>query len=121
MNDMKTYPTVKQKMEKCLDELIQIYGKGITCQAKKVLDVSNLRGATISEHDQLALVEEMQMIFVEAKETALKKYTPVKYRTPEREAVTRERMRKIEQIIPDVYKELVECGWVDNRSEHKIA
>ena len=110
---MKTYPTVKQKMEKCLYELIQIYGKGIIRQAK--------RGATISEHDQLALVEEMQMIFVEAKETALKKYTPVKYRTPEREAVTRERMRKIKQVIPDVYKELVECGWVDNRSEHKIA
>ena len=92
---MKTYPTVKQKMTKCLDELIQIYGKGITRQAKKALDVPNFRGVTISEHDQLALVEEMQMIFVDAKETALRKYTPVKYRTPEREVAAKERMRKL--------------------------
>lgn len=45
---MKTYPTVKQKIAKCLDKLIQIYGKGRMRQAKKALDVPNFRGAPVS-------------------------------------------------------------------------
>ena len=119
----KIYPAVEQKMAKCLDELVQIYGKGITRQAKKALDIPNFVGAeTISEHDQLVLVEEMQTIFIESKETALKKYTPAKYRTPEREAATKDRLRKIGRIIPDVYQELVERGYLfDNSGEHRIA
>ncbi len=119
----KMYPAVEQKMAKCLDELVQIYGKGITRQATKVLDVPNFVGAeTISEHDQLVLVEEMQTIFIESQETALNKYTPAKYRTPEREAAAKDRLRKIGRIIPDVYQELVVRGYLfDNSGEHRIA
>ncbi len=63
-------------------EVGEKFGRRGQIQAETILSQTRelFAGGTLSEHDEIAFLTEMQQIFLDSKKTAKEKFTPKKYR-----------------------------------------
>lgn len=68
--------------EDFMTEVGEKYGRRGQVQAETILSQTRelFAGGTLSEHDEIAFLTEMQQIFLDSKKTAREKFTPKKYR-----------------------------------------
>ena len=68
--------------EEFLTVAAERYGRRGLAQAQSILEETSalFAGGELSEQDQIAFLHEMQAIFLDSKERARAKFTPIKYR-----------------------------------------
>ncbi|MCD7957304.1 MAG: helix-turn-helix domain-containing protein [Lachnospiraceae bacterium] len=90
----------EQMKSKALENLREMYGKRGEVQAAALLEGTSslFAGGTLTREQQEDFILEMQKLFIIATEEARAKYTPKKYRTPEKAAASQERLKKVDEI-----------------------
>ena len=96
---MENYELEQAKSE-ALDELREMYGKKGEDRGGALISSTKafLAGGTLTEDQQTDFILEMQKVFIRATEEMKATRTPYQFRTPEREAASKERLAKADAI-----------------------
>ena len=89
-----------KRTEAAINRIRDLYGNKKAKQAEEMLKNAEtlFAGGDLPPEAQEDYILEMQKLFIFATETARAKFTPKKYRTPERDAASKERMKEIDAI-----------------------
>lgn len=90
----------EQKKASAMDSIHAMYGKKASDQLDDLIGNANslLAGGTLTEEQNMDFILEMQKLLILATERAKEVYTPKKYRTEEKAAASRERLKQVDAI-----------------------
>lgn len=92
--------TSEQEKACAMDNMRDLYGKKGADQLDDLIGNANslLAGGTLTEEQNMDFILEMQKLLILATERAKAEYTPKKYRTEEKAAASRERLKQVDAI-----------------------
>ena len=99
---------VEFEKARAIDDVGRLFGKRSADSAQAYIDGTSalLAGGTLSVDDQLDFISVMRKVLIDAELRAKKKYTNVRFRTPEWEEKTEQTQAEVDDIIYSVDAEM---------------
>ena len=101
-------PEVEFEKARAIDDMGRLFGKRSADSAQAYIDGTSalLAGGTLSIDDQLDFISVMRKVLIDAELRAKRKYTNVRFRTPEWEEKTEQTQAEVDNVIYSVDAEM---------------
>lgn len=101
-------PEVEFEKARAIDDMGRLFGKRSADSAQAYIDGTSalLAGGTLSIDDQLDFISVMRKVLIDAELRAKRKYTNVRFRTPEWEKRTEQTQAEVDNVIYSVDAEM---------------